>query len=112
MSGQPGSLSQASRSTAMVTAWHQARLTVQDFDGRWPRPVSLLVRTPSSTRAWARWRASSSWMERPSGVGDEAAVLVAVQLEQGGLFAGGQLGAAYDDAHGAGPLGADQPLTQ
>ena len=45
MSGQPSSFSQASRSTAIVMAWHQARLTVQDFDGRCPSPVSLPVRT-------------------------------------------------------------------
>jgi hypothetical protein len=47
-----------------------------------------------------------------AGVGHEAAVLVAIQLEEGGLFAGGQLGAAHDHAHGLRPAGAFEPLGQ
>jgi hypothetical protein len=32
-------------------------------DGKRPNPLSLPVRMRSSTRAWARWRNSSSWTE-------------------------------------------------
>lgn len=49
----------------MVTAVHQAWLTANWWQGRWARPVSLVVRTSSSTRAWPRWRASSSWIDFP-----------------------------------------------
>jgi len=49
---------QAVRSAAMVVAISQAWLMVNSRDGNRFRPVSLACRIRSSTRAWARWRAS------------------------------------------------------
>ena len=42
-------------------------------DGNRPKPVSLPQRIRSSTRAWARWRASRNWIDRAgvAGVGGE-----------------------------------------
>jgi hypothetical protein len=49
---------QAIRLTAIMVAVSQAALMSKDRLGKWPRPVSRPVRMRSSTRAWARWRAS------------------------------------------------------
>lgn len=43
---------------ASITTVSQAELIAKVRDGKWFRPVSLAVRMRSSTRAWARCRAS------------------------------------------------------
>ncbi len=105
----------------MVTAAHHALFTVQDFEGSRPRPVSwpvsLVVRTSSSTRACTRWRASACCTFRPfgavgGGVGNEAGVPVAVGVEQGGLLVVEQGAAAHDDVHGGRPVQAGEPFTE
>ena len=93
------------RSAASAAIWAQTVLIVKSRDGSRPRPVSLATRIRSSTRAWARWRASRIAELSGGGVGGERLVPVAVgSLEQGESGAGVGLLAAHDQPHPGRPL--------
>ena len=78
---------------------------VNSRDGNRPRPVSFAIRMRSSTRAWARCRASRNAELTDAGVGGEGLVAPAVGLfEQGQSGAGMGLLPSDDDSHPGRPL--------
>ena len=80
----------------MAMAWHQPVLICLDLEGRWPRSGSF----GGADRVFDAGVGAVAGVEllqgQAGGGGDDAAVLVSVEVEQGGLFAGGQTGVAHD----------------
>jgi hypothetical protein len=84
-----------SRSAAIMTSWHHSWLRSKVSHGIAARPVFFAQRMRSSTRAWARWRASSGDVGLGL-VGEERGEPEPVDVVEGLLRAGVQRFATHD----------------